>query len=735
MRKILSLFVAVMAVFSLSAKTIYLQPNTGDNSWSNNARYAVYAFDESANEWYDMSAVADHEGIFQATVSDNYPSVIFCRMNPDQAENNWNNRWNQTEDLTVPADKDLYIIAASTNIFVEGNAAGEWSVFNAETPVDPQPSIELPYVALIGGMNDWDGGVNQLVPAEDSLTASATVHLDMNDNQGYAFKILVGSVGLSAHGESGLYGLHKDWTTVKLDWVDVNSDALWLTMNAAGDYTFTFTYADSMLVVTFPEGGDTPQPVLPSVAVAGAFNGWSPTANVMTAAEDSLTASVTINLSGQDYQFKMVVGNSWLCPQAGLFEIKRDFTSVSHVNYGGGENDNLVLKADVAGDYTFTWTFADSTLTVTFPEGDTPQPQNRLENGYYLIGLDMADWKVDYLTADYLFTVNPANEAEYMLNVTLAENQEFQVVSVENDAIINWYPGGEGNNYVVDAAHAGNKTVYFRPDGQGGDDWHHGLIFVELKATITIDIENEVNYKDAVAAEGWWQFLAENDDYKISISNISTTQAAGTYHINDLDLKYTYIIVKATETEVAFVDAELTLSEAEDGSRTIEGTVLGDDDNTYIIKLVFKVPTIQTTVNVEIPEWEVYDATELYEVTSILFMGEAADGTYVQFALLGSNPIGHFTYDDCYNGGIEVDGNWKSVYTMDINISLSDAQRCIVTMDILCLNNTLYHVTTTVGEGINNVEVAVETIKRIVNGQLVIEKNNVRYNAQGAVVR
>lgn len=620
MRKILSLFVAVMAVFSLSAKTLYLQPNTGDNSWSNSARYAVYAFGESANEWYDMSAVADHEGFFQATVSDNYPSVIFCRMNPDQAENNWNNKWNQTEDLTVPADKDLYIIAASTNIFVAGNSAGEWSVFNAETPVDPQPSTELPYVALIGEMNGWDVGVNQLVPAEDSLTASATVHLDMNNNQGYAFKILVGSVGLSAHGESGSYVLHKDWTTVKLDWVDANSDALWLTMNAAGDYTFTFTYADSMLVVTFPEG-------------------------------------------------------------------------------------------------------------------ETPQPQNRLENGYYLIGLNMADWKVDYLTADYLFTVNPANEAEYMLNVTLAENQEFQVVSVENDAIINWYPGGENNNYVVDAAHAGNKTVYFRPDGQGGDDWHHGLIFVELKAAITIDIENEVDYKDAVAAEGWWQFLAENDDYEISISNISTTQAAGTYHLNDLDLNHTYIIVKATETKVAFVDAELTLSEAEDGSRTIEGTVLGNDDNTYIIKLVFKVPTIQTTVNVEIPEWEVYDATEIYEVTSILFMGEAADGTYVQFALLGSNPIGHFTYDDCYNGGIEVDGNWKSVYTMDINISLSDAQRCIVTMDILCLNNTLYHVTTTVGEGINNVEAAVETIKRIVNGQLVIEKNNVRYNAQGAVVR
>ena len=249
---------------------------------------------------------------------------------------------------------------------------------------------------------------------------------------------------------------------------------------------------------------------------------------------------------------------------------------------------------------------------------------------------------------------------------------------------------------------------------------------------ITIDIETEVNYIDYVAAEGWWQFIAENDEYEISISNVSTTQAAGTYTIDDLDADYSYITIKATNTDVTFEECSLVLTEGEDGSRTIEGTVRGSDGNTYNIKLVFVVPTAQTTVNVEIPGWEVYDGADYYGFASVIFMGEAEDGTYVQFALLGNDVIGDFTYDDCYNGGIEVAGKWQSTYSMDIHINVSDANRAIITMDILCLNNTLYHVTTTIGEGFENVDAAVKAIKKMVNGNIIIEKNGVKYTVNGA---
>ena len=100
-----------------------------------------------------------------------------------------------------------------------------------------------------------------------------------------------------------------------------------------------------------------------------------------------------------------------------------------------------------------------------------------LVDGYYLIG-NINGWDIHNLTADHLFAVNPANEAEYVLHYTLAEGNEFKVVSVANNEIAAWYPA-EAGNYVVDFAHAGEKDILFRPDYQGGEGWHAGCIFVE----------------------------------------------------------------------------------------------------------------------------------------------------------------------------------------------------------------------------------------------------------------
>ena len=100
-----------------------------------------------------------------------------------------------------------------------------------------------------------------------------------------------------------------------------------------------------------------------------------------------------------------------------------------------------------------------------------------LVDGYYLIG-NINGWDIHNLTADHLFAVNPANEAEYILHYTLAEGNEFKVVAVANNELGAWYPG-EAGNYVVDFAHVGEKDILFRPDYQGGEGWHAGCIYVE----------------------------------------------------------------------------------------------------------------------------------------------------------------------------------------------------------------------------------------------------------------
>ncbi len=107
-----------------------------------------------------------------------------------------------------------------------------------------------------------------------------------------------------------------------------------------------------------------------------------------------------------------------------------------------------------------------------------PTPQPELADGFYLIGKigGVAGWAITDLKAEQMFAQNQENPGEYMLNVTLAEGDELKVVNVLNNEITAWFPGDD--NFIVTAAYAGEKTVYFRPDGQGGEGWHRGCIYI-----------------------------------------------------------------------------------------------------------------------------------------------------------------------------------------------------------------------------------------------------------------
>ena len=98
------------------------------------------------------------------------------------------------------------------------------------------------------------------------------------------------------------------------------------------------------------------------------------------------------------------------------------------------------------------------------------------ETAYYLIG-SMTDWQVNEA---YKFVENPNSAGEYMLDTTLAVGDEFKAVSATGTTTNTWYPDGMDNNYVVDEAHSGNVTVYFRPDYTGGEDWHYNCLYIAV---------------------------------------------------------------------------------------------------------------------------------------------------------------------------------------------------------------------------------------------------------------
>lgn len=128
--------------------TLYLKPNANwkqhaDNDPSKTApRFAINTFYkdknnvESNNEWFSLTETGSGTGIYKL---DNFNFgthnvVIFCRMNGDNATNNWGNKWNQTSDLYLNGNNGPETMASTEYDVTEGtwdNGGGSWVAFAA----------------------------------------------------------------------------------------------------------------------------------------------------------------------------------------------------------------------------------------------------------------------------------------------------------------------------------------------------------------------------------------------------------------------------------------------------------------------------------------------------------------------------------------------------------------------------------------------------------------------------
>lgn len=76
----------------------------------NGARFAAYFF-ESDETWVSMER---NVGYYTVAIPDGYKgngtkgNLIFCRMDGGTTANNWNNKWDQTGDLTIPIDNKIF---------------------------------------------------------------------------------------------------------------------------------------------------------------------------------------------------------------------------------------------------------------------------------------------------------------------------------------------------------------------------------------------------------------------------------------------------------------------------------------------------------------------------------------------------------------------------------------------------------------------------------------------------
>ncbi len=95
----------------------YLKPGLWTEA---GARFALYYWNASGNGWVDLNVVEGYTDYYEVIVPVDCTGFKFVRMNPATTDNNWDNKWNETGDLTVQTD--------GNNLFtITDWGTGSWS--------------------------------------------------------------------------------------------------------------------------------------------------------------------------------------------------------------------------------------------------------------------------------------------------------------------------------------------------------------------------------------------------------------------------------------------------------------------------------------------------------------------------------------------------------------------------------------------------------------------------------
>ena len=236
MRKIFSFFVAVMAVSSLSAKSIYLHVH--DDWKSFGAVFFVHSWGGAGDADVKLALVEGEEYLFTAEIPDANNSLVFVRAQGESQSIPWGtgDLWTQTTDLEIPDGKDCYYLVGWTD--------GKWLSHG------DSPAISI--VGNFAGDVTWGFGEHPMTIAEDKASASVTFALEAGT---YEMKVWLEGFYLGLNGEGGTkYQINRDWNHAdNVNMVNNDGRNFEFVADQAGDYTFTWTFASQNLVVAFPE--------------------------------------------------------------------------------------------------------------------------------------------------------------------------------------------------------------------------------------------------------------------------------------------------------------------------------------------------------------------------------------------------------------------------------------------------------------------------------------------------
>lgn len=349
--------------------TLYFIPNTEWKQTGDAARFAAYLYgDTGASIWADMTLIDAEAGVYSFLVDRHlYDYVIFTRMNPATTENSWENRWNQSADITIP--KDMNCATMDEGYWDEATVV--WSVYG-EVPDDILPTYTVAGSSgLLGTHWDVADTTNNMTLLEDGTYQLIKTDLSLVAGT-YEYKVV----------------RDHSW-----DWCLPAGPNQVLSIDKDGIYTITFILDLSNQTIGATAELQKEAVVIPKVFLIGTMNDWDYTATELQLAPDSLTASVSVTLNANTtYDFQMVVDGNWFTSYDGM--MTRDNSQGWQFKHVESSTTYASVYTDIAGEYTFVWNYADNTVSVIYPDICSVAPELQWYNGIVMSQMQTGWYKL-----------------------------------------------------------------------------------------------------------------------------------------------------------------------------------------------------------------------------------------------------------------------------------------------------------------------------------------------------
>lgn len=350
--------------------------------------------------------------------------------------------------------------------------------------------------------------------------------------------------------------------------------------------------------------------------------------------------------------------------------------------------EHIVASMTVNGDvYNITYDeqplpTAQDTVTLSFDTAHTELTDlTRAQGMFQFVGKDANAAVYLAINSDSLvghYTMDDIN-TRYTGIMRYNNGDTAVITPLDCQATVTFAPAE--NIYIVTAAILGSDTTLYLAYMAYYDE-----PFVPTGDTVVVNIANPMTYKYYSSQGDWW-FQADDADYKVSIDlvNNDPQSPAGVYTMDDVLSSYTYITTKADNTKLTTMDLNAVVTyDSVAGQVDLVADMLMEDGNVYHVNMFYAIPQAEAYDTIVATNLDIEEETVLFWT---VYVATASNAAYQVELSLDADTAG--TYEAA--GTITpLNGVATKIYSGDITLSY-DSTGCSIVGDVLCYNNTEYH--------------------------------------------